>query len=94
MDEKAGFEIKLKRCEHVTCVTVRTICIISISMITNPNLFIMLIPINKYPLRYSLFLKFSQALYIDWITWCTEYGTIYKNISKLKKKNIICKSVR
>ena len=93
MDEKAGFEIILKRWEHVTCVTVRTICIIKISMITNPNLLMMLIPINKYLLRYSLFLKFSQA-YIDWITRCTEYGTIYKNISKLKKKNIISKSVR
>ena len=88
MDEKASFEIILKRCEHMTRVTVKTI-----SMIINQNLFIMLIPINKYLLRYSLFLKFSQALYINWITWCTECGTIYINSSKLKQKNTRCKSV-
>ena len=88
MDEKASFEIILKRFEHMTRVTVRTI-----SMIINQNLFIMLIPINKYLLRYSLFLKFSQALYINWITWCIECGTIYINFSKLKQKNTRCKSV-
>ena len=49
MNEKACFEIILKRCEHVTCVTVRTI-----SMITNQN------RVNKYLLRYFLFLKFLR----------------------------------
>ena len=78
----------------VTCVLGRTISFIIVSMITNQNSFTMLIPINKYLLHYSLFLKFSQALYINGITWCTEYGTIYKNITKLKKKNTRFESVR
>ena len=89
MDEKASFEIILKRCKHMTRVTVRTI-----SMIINQNLFIMLIPINKYLLRYSLFLKFSQALYINWITWCTKCGTIYQNISNLKKTHTHTQDVK
>ena len=93
MDEKAGFEIILRRCEHVTYLTVRTISIITISIITNQNPFMILIPISKHLLRYSLFLKFSQALYINWITWCIECGTIYINFSKLKQKNTRCKSV-
>ena len=42
MDEKAGFEIILRRCEHVTYVTVTTISIITISIITNQNSFIIL----------------------------------------------------
>ena len=52
-----------------------------------------LIPISKHLLRYSLFLKFSQASYINWITWCIECGTSYINFSKLKQKNTRCKSV-
>ena len=36
MNEKAGFEIILKRCEHVTYGTVRTTSMIIISMIINP----------------------------------------------------------
>ena len=52
---------------------------ISISMITNQNC------ANKYLLHYSLFFNFSLTLlYINWITWHTECGTIYKNIKKLK----------
>ena len=62
------------------CNTILTISIITISMITNQNSFIMLIPINKYLLRYSLFLKFSQALYINWVTWFTKSGTILKTL--------------
>ena len=60
-------------------IIVKTISTITITMITNQNW------VNKYLLRYSLFLKFSQTLYINWIAWSTEYDTIYKN-SKLKKK--------
>ena len=37
MDERAGFEIIIKRCEYMTCVTVRTINMITISMRTNQN---------------------------------------------------------
>ena len=36
MNEKAGFEIILKRCEHVTYGTARTTSMIIISMIINP----------------------------------------------------------
>ena len=36
-NERAGFEIKLKRCELMTQVTVRIIIMITISMITNQN---------------------------------------------------------
>ena len=39
--------------------------------------------VNKYLLHNPLFLKFSQTLFINRITWRTERGTIYKNISKL-----------
>ena len=35
MDEKVGFEIILKRCEHVAYVTVRMIRMITISIIAN-----------------------------------------------------------
>ena len=41
MSEKADFEIILRRCKHVTYVTVRTISMITIGMITNQNSFIM-----------------------------------------------------
>ena len=37
MNQKAGFEIILKRCDHVTYATVRTISMVVISMITNQN---------------------------------------------------------
>ena len=37
MNEKAGFEIILKRWEHVTYATVRSISMIIISMIINQN---------------------------------------------------------
>ena len=93
MNEKTGFEMILKRCEHVVYAAVRTIGIITISVITNQISFTMSIPINKCLLRFSLFLKLSQALYINWIAWSTEFGAIYKNISKFKKKNTRCKSV-
>ena len=53
---------------------------ITISMITNQNW------INKYLLHNSLFLKFSQTLYVNYITCSTECDTIYKKISKLKQK--------
>ena len=46
-------------------------------MITNQNW------VNKYRPH----LKFSQT-YINWVTWPTDCGTIYKNIGKLKKKQI------
>ena len=36
-NEKAGFEIKLKRCELMTQVTVRIIIMVTISMIANQN---------------------------------------------------------
>ena len=52
MNGKTDFEIILKRCKHMKHVTARTISIITISMVTNQNLFIMFIPINKYLLRY------------------------------------------
>ena len=71
----------------MTYVTVRTISMIASSMKTNEHLV-------KYLLHYSLFLKFSHILYINWITWHGECGTIYKNITKLKKINKRCKSVR
>ena len=87
MNEKSGVEIIFKRCEHTSYILGRTISIIATSAITNRHSFIMLIPVNKYLLHYSLFLKFSQVLYINWITGFTECGTIYKNISKLKKKH-------
>ena len=75
MNEKADFEVIFKRCcKYVTYVTIRTI-----SIITNQDW------LNQYLLHYSLFLKFSRTLYINWITWHTEYDTIYKNISNLKK---------
>ena len=38
MNQKAGFEVVLRRCEHVIYVTVRTISMITISMITKQNL--------------------------------------------------------
>ena len=31
------------------------------------------------------YVKFSLTLYVNWITWRTECGTIYKNISNFKK---------
>ena len=37
MNERAGFEIIIKRCEYMTCVTVRAINTITISMRTNRN---------------------------------------------------------
>ena len=37
-------------------------------------------------LHYSLFSKFILKLYINWITWRTECGTTYENISKVRKK--------
>ena len=38
MNEEAGFEIILKRCEHVTYITVKTISSrIAISLITKQN---------------------------------------------------------
>lgn len=52
MNGKADFEIILKRCKHMKHVTAWTISIITISMVTNQNLFIMFMPINKYLLRY------------------------------------------
>ena len=52
MNGKTDFEIILKRCKHMKHVTARTISIITISMVTNQNLFIMFMPINKYLLRY------------------------------------------
>ena len=42
--------------------------------------------VNKYLLHYSLFLKFSKTLYINWITCSTECGTIYKTLVSWKKK--------
>ena len=35
MNEKAGFEIILKRCKHMTYLTVRTISMIAISVVNN-----------------------------------------------------------
>ena len=58
MNQKAGFEIILKRCDHVTYVTVRKIIMVVISMITNQNW------VNKYLLHYSLFLKFFRDINI------------------------------
>ena len=49
MKEKAGLEIILKKCEHVTYVKERTISMITISVITNQNW------INEYLFCYSLF---------------------------------------
>ena len=86
MNEKAGFEIILKSCKHVTHVAVGTMSMITIRMIASLNSFIMLTSVNTYLLRYSLFLQFSQTLYNNWITWCTECCTICKIISKLKTK--------
>ena len=80
MNEKADFEVIFKRCcKYVTYVTIRTTSLITISIITNQDW------VNQYLLHYYLFLKFSRTLYINWITWHTEYDTIYKNISNLKK---------
>ena len=72
----------LKKCEHVTYVTVTTIGIITISTTTNQNC------VNKYLSCYAiLFLNFlKHNILINWITWCRQHGTIYKNISKLKIK--------
>ena len=50
--------------------------------------------LDGYLLHYSLFLKFSQTQYINWITWRTKCDAIYKNIGNLKKTNKRCKSVR
>ena len=80
MNEKVGFEIILKMCEDVTFVTVRTISMITITMIPSQNW------VSKYLLHYSLFLKFSQTWYISCITKCTKHGIIYKSIGKLKRK--------
>ena len=55
MNEKAGFEILLKECKHETCTTVRTI---AWQLIKNW--------VNKYLLHYSLFLRFSQVIYINY----------------------------
>ena len=77
MNEKAVFEIRLTRCEHVTYLKVRTISMITISMITNQNW------VNKRLLHY--YIKLSQTWYINWKTWRTECGTIYKNIGKMEK---------
>ena len=37
MNQKAGFEIIVKKCKHVTYITIKTISMITISMITNQN---------------------------------------------------------
>ena len=69
---------------YVSVITINMITMITNSVITNQSW------INKYLLHYSLLLKFSQTLYINWVIWGTECGNIYKS-SLLKKRTKVVK---